>query len=1075
MTDRTVVYRIQADVAQAKAQVAALGASVKKSADDMTSATKEGAKFRQGLDSLGGAAGKVGLVAAVGLGAAVKKAADFDQAMSKVQAATHESAASMDSLRQAALDAGAETAFSATEAAAGIENLAKAGVETAEILDGGLAGALALAAAGEMEVADAAEAAAGAMAQFKLDGSQVPHIADLMAAAAGKAQGEVSDMVMALKQGGTVAAQTGLSLEETTGALAAMAEQSLLGSDAGTSFKTMLSSLTPNSEKAAKAMEQYNIHAFDAQGNFIGMTELAGQLESGLGGLTNEQRAMALETIFGSDAVRAASIIYDNGAEGIAEWTANVNDAGYAAETAAIKQDNLRGDLEKLGGALETALIGTGSGAQGPLRSLTQSLEDAVNAYNRLGDGAKSGIAVTLGATALLGGGLFVFSKAVQSIAATRVAMTQLGVTSTAVKGKLAATAAFMVGPWGLAFAGATVLLGDHLAQQAKTAGYVDVLTAALEDQTGAQTRNAIATNLNEEGWLEYAESIGVSADTVIDAALGSADAMEVLRAAADQEAGGFFSFGTDSFTDDAAQLVENVEAQSAAQKQAQKEARLLAEANGETGAAAAGAASATNVLTGATSDLGGAMTSAESAAEDFKSTLDSLNAALDGRATIRDYEAALDDFTGSLKENGNTFDINTKKGRDNQAALDSIARSALDVAEKMDGADRQKFLSNAISDLRTMGENMGLPKSEVRALIELLREANEVDVSPKIDIRSELAMSKLYELQNFKIGDKTVTIHTVRTGGGDDFISGGHAAGGPIYGPGTATSDSIPAMLSDGEYVIRAAAVQQYGVSFFDRANSMRLAGGGSADKKRRPQGGFDADGETSSTSRQFIAFLNGMLDATADQARAAQIQVRASEIGLLAAQDQADAATQARDNTQQLRDSLAGSVSGQFSNSLTGGGLAGLSRTLGKDIAGGSAMDDTLRALVGAGLDTTGASSGLFKELAASNDLKTASELLADPSRIAGLEAQFAQRESINAGRGEFAASVSFDALLAQQTAAASASDARAAALETQLQISNAHLEALQTSFDSQAQQIGEIINDTAANSGRSNPRGR
>ena len=118
------------------------------------------------------------------------------------------------------------------------------------------------------------------MAQFKLDGDQAAHVADLLAAGAGKAQGDVSDMVLALKQAGTVSAQTGLSLEETVGALAALAEQSLLGSDAGTSFKTMLAALTPNSKKAAEAMEAYNIHAFDAQGNFVGMTALAGQLQA---------------------------------------------------------------------------------------------------------------------------------------------------------------------------------------------------------------------------------------------------------------------------------------------------------------------------------------------------------------------------------------------------------------------------------------------------------------------------------------------------------------------------------------------------------------------------------------------------------------------------------------------------------------------------------------------------------------------------------------------------------------------------------------------------------------------------
>jgi hypothetical protein len=46
------------------------------------------------------------------------------------------------------------------------------------------------------------------------------------------------------------------------------------------------------------------------------------------------------------------------------------------------------------------------------------------------------------------------------------------------------------------------------------------------------------------------------------------------------------------------------------------------------------------------------------------------------------------------------------------------------------------------------------------------------------------------------------------------------------VSGPGTGTSDSIPAMLSNGEYVIRAAAVQSVGTSFLDGINKMSAGG---------------------------------------------------------------------------------------------------------------------------------------------------------------------------------------------------------------------------------------------------------
>ena len=381
MAERTVRAKFLIDVSGAVANINKLASSVKKAASD---AGKDFDTHKQGIDNFSTSLATIGATAAVGVGLAVKKFADFDKQMSSVQAATHETAGNMNLLREAAIQAGAETAFSATEAAQGIEALAKAGVSTQEILGGGLKGALDLAAAGNLGVGDSAEVAATAMTQFNLTGKEVPHIADLLAAGAGKAQGEVSDMAAALKQSGLVASQFGISIEETTGTLAAFASAGLIGSDAGTSFKTMLIALANPSKESADLMKQLGINAYDAQGAFIGIAPLAAQLQERLKGLTQEQRNAALAQIFGTDAVRAANVLYSQGAQGITDWTTKVNDTGFAAETARIKMDNLSGDIETLGGSFETALIKSGSGANDALRLLVQTATSAVNLFAQL-------------------------------------------------------------------------------------------------------------------------------------------------------------------------------------------------------------------------------------------------------------------------------------------------------------------------------------------------------------------------------------------------------------------------------------------------------------------------------------------------------------------------------------------------------------------------------------------------------------------------------------------------------------------------------------------------------------------
>lgn len=402
MTTRTVAARLRLEIADwtrnaatvvkttkdmgdAAEELARRGSrSQQQQAGFMAAATKSARENQQAWTTAGTAATAFGAATLAGVGLAIATYSRFDEAMSSVQAATHETTDNMEALREAAIQAGADTAFSASEAAQGIEELAKAGVSTADILGGGLAGALDLAAAGGIGVGEAAETAASAMTQFRLGGEQVTHIADLLAAGAGKAQGGVSDMAQALNQAGLVSSQMGLSIEETVGSLTAFASAGLVGSDAGTSFRAMLLRLANPTKENIGLIRDLGLQFYDAQGDFVGMESVAGQLQDRLAGLTQEQRNAALAQIFGQDAIRAASILYTEGAEGIAEWTSAVDESGYAAQTAELRMDNLRGDLEALGGSWETFLIRMGESADSPLRWVVQALDSIVDTAGNL-------------------------------------------------------------------------------------------------------------------------------------------------------------------------------------------------------------------------------------------------------------------------------------------------------------------------------------------------------------------------------------------------------------------------------------------------------------------------------------------------------------------------------------------------------------------------------------------------------------------------------------------------------------------------------------------------------------------
>lgn len=360
--------------------------------------------LRTGLSVAAGVAGGA-LIA--GFAAASSAAMGFDKSMSGVAAVADATAGEMGQLRDAALAAGKATVFSASEAATAEAELAKAGVSVKDILGGGLVGALDLASAGQLALADAATIAAQALNIFDLSGDQTTRVADVLAAAANKSAADVGQLGDALRQGGLVAEQSGLSLEDTAGVLALFADNALIGSDAGTSLKTMLMRLVPSSNEAQAAIDELGLSFFDGSGQMRNIADIAGELQTKMAGLSQQQRAAAMNTIFGSDATRAANVLFKEGAAGVREYSDAVDDQGAAARMAATQTDNLAGDLDRLKGSIETALIQGGSGGTSALRFLAQGAEGAVSAFAGLpapiqagaaGLAGLSGVVLTAGA-----------------------------------------------------------------------------------------------------------------------------------------------------------------------------------------------------------------------------------------------------------------------------------------------------------------------------------------------------------------------------------------------------------------------------------------------------------------------------------------------------------------------------------------------------------------------------------------------------------------------------------------------------------------------------------------------------
>lgn len=313
-----------------------------------------------------GHAAKVGAGAGIlGLGAiiagSVKKAADFESQLASLKAVSNATGREMQLLRKQAMEAGAATKYSALQAAQAQTELAKGGLSTAKILSGGLSGALALAAAGEMDLADAAATTANALNLFKLNGTQATHVADAMAQAANSTTADVSDFAMALTQGGAAAKAAGLTFDQTMVALEALANAGVKGSDAGTSLKAAFTQLASPTKQQADLADKLGVNFFKANGHMKEMPQIADMLRDKLGGLTKQQRLQAVSTLAGTDGMRTLLALFDSGKDRLAKYGTELGKSGTAAKVAAEKQDTLKGKIENLKGSIETAGIKIGT------------------------------------------------------------------------------------------------------------------------------------------------------------------------------------------------------------------------------------------------------------------------------------------------------------------------------------------------------------------------------------------------------------------------------------------------------------------------------------------------------------------------------------------------------------------------------------------------------------------------------------------------------------------------------------------------------------------------------------------
>lgn len=440
---------------------------------------------------------------------------EFQAMMQRVEAATRAGEADMGRLSDAAKELGATTAFTAMQAAEAIEVLAKNGVSVADILDGALSSSVSLASALGAEMAPAADLVTDLMQQFGLEAGQLPDIVDQVTGAALKSKFGFDDLRLAIGQAGGVAGTSGVEIEDFLTVLAATSSSFASGSDAGTSFKTFLQRLTPESKKAAAVMAELDLAFFDAQGNMKSMTEIAQVLQDGLANLSEEARNDALKTVFGTDAIRTAAALAKQGAEGMRELAQGIGEVS-AQEQAEVRLRGLDGALKEVAAAwealqLEAAENGGLDVAESFVRRLTEALRFLTENFQEVEEIAER-VAQALGTYLALKGMTLAIAKGVQ----LRAALIEIAGAATGV-GTAASRAAGPLTRMGIAARALTGVLGGPLSL-AITAG--SLIAFGLDTDATADALDRAVT---------AASSAGEALDTYQEAARRAAEEQKGL------------------------------------------------------------------------------------------------------------------------------------------------------------------------------------------------------------------------------------------------------------------------------------------------------------------------------------------------------------------------------------------------------------------------------------------------------------------------------------------------------------------------------------------------------------------
>lgn len=379
------------------------------------------------LETVGSTLTKTVTAPIIGLGGLViKTSSTFESAMSRVQAVSGASGGELQKLNKKAQELGATTAWSASEVADGMTEMAKAGWSASDIIDG-MAGVLNSASASGEDLAQVSTIVADAITGFGLKAKDASRVADLLTQSANAGTIDITDLGESFKYISPIAKTMGFSIEDVTTAISAMSMSGIKGSQAGTALRTMFARMVKPTDDVKSAMDELGIKLTNSDGSFKSLNTIVSEMRGSFSGMTDEQKTYYATVLAGQEGMSGLLSLLSLSQGEYDKLADSMNNCkGVAEDTAKTMLDNFGGQLTILKSSLEGVAIQFGEVLLPYFKNFVTWVQNVVLKLQSMTKEQKEQIAKWGLFAGAIGPTLFIFGKLTSAIGKLQLGITHM-------------------------------------------------------------------------------------------------------------------------------------------------------------------------------------------------------------------------------------------------------------------------------------------------------------------------------------------------------------------------------------------------------------------------------------------------------------------------------------------------------------------------------------------------------------------------------------------------------------------------------------------------------------------------